>query len=217
MIAVINAGHFIDSEFPAKYRALIPAALKTAYAAVEDLYKTEVTLQVRSALAEKGHAVHWAVDHYIERLLKTAKLPFDYRWVSYQRPTGEYLQIRLPTSTMSISQLSNRAIVPRHASFRHNRSLNNAPFLNFPEFENERQVSGLPHLILAHGYQTLSFAYVGLPHWSDAEWIYRTPDLLKTPHLVVSEELKVEGSDVEAVVTLRDELIRWARDNKSDE
>ena len=132
MIAVINAGHFIDSEFPAKYRALIPAALKTAYAAVEDLYKTEVTLQVRSALAEKGHAVHWAVDHYIERLLKTAKLPFDYRWVSYQRPTGEYLQIRLPTSTMSISQLSNPANVPRHASFRHNRALNNAPFLNFP-------------------------------------------------------------------------------------
>jgi len=214
---MVNAGHFIDSEFPARFRALIPAALKAAYAAVDDLYKTEVILQVRSALAEKGHAIHWAVDHQIERLLKTLKLPFDYRWVLYERPTGEYLQIRLPTSTMSISQLPNPTNVPRHAFFRHNRALNNAPFLNFPEFDNELQITGLPHLILAHGYQNLSFAYVGLPHWSNAEWIYRTPNLLKTPHLVVSDESKVEASDVEAVVTLRDELSRWARDNANDE
>jgi hypothetical protein len=47
MVAMVNAGHFIDGEFPARFRALIPAALKAAYAAVDDLYKTEVILQVR--------------------------------------------------------------------------------------------------------------------------------------------------------------------------
>jgi hypothetical protein len=215
--AMINAGHFIDSEFPARFRALIPAALKAAYVAVDDLYKTEVIFQARSALAEKGHAIHWAVDHQIERLLKTRKLPFDYRWISYERPTGEYLQIRLPTATMSISQLPYPTNVPRHAFFRHNRALNNSPFLNLPEFDDERQITGLPHLILAHGHQNLSFAYVGLPHWSNSEWTYRTPNLLNAPHLIVSDESKVEASDVEAVVTLRDELSRWARDNANDE
>lgn len=214
----VNMKHFIDTEFPPAMRAHVPQALKLAYAAVDALYQTEPIFQVLSAKIGKGHVIGWAVDLQFERLLKSGKLPFDYAWVPFERPTGQYLQIRLSASTMSINQLPTPAAVPRHAYFRHNRALNNAPFLDLPEFDDERKIAGLPHLILAHGYQTLTFAQIGAPH-CDAErlgWIYRTSNLLQMPHVIEAEEPKVEATDVEAVVTLREELTRWARDHAND-
>jgi hypothetical protein len=215
----ISAKHFVDAEFPNVMRAHIPAALKTAYRAVEALYETTPLLQTVSAQVGKGHVIGWAVDHEFARLVDSGKLPsIKYRWVSYVRPTGRYLLLQLPASTMSISQLPEPAALPRHAYFRQNHVLNNAPFLNLPGFEEETRISGLPHLILAHGYQALSFAHIGVPHPEPRRhgWIYRTPNLLTMPHIVESEEPKVEAADAEAVVTLRDELNRWIRDHAND-
>jgi len=210
--------HFVDSEFPAALRAHIPAALKTAYGAVESLYQTTPMLEVVSAQVGKGHIIGWAVDYQLIRLIEAGKLPVKYRWVSFARPTGRYLLLELGASTMSISQLPESASVPRRSSFRENRALNNAPFLDLPEFENEHKIEGLPHLILSHGYQTLSFAQIGVlgPNAKRHGWLYRTPNLLKLPHLVESEEPKVEAIGTEAVVTLREELRRWLRDHDND-
>jgi hypothetical protein len=215
----VNVKHFVDTEFPAALRAQVPAALKLAYAAVEALYQTDVMFQVVSAQIGKGHIIGFAVDVQFERLLKTGKLPFDYRWAPFERPTGRYLELRLGASTMSINQLPEPAAIPRHAFFRQNRVLNNAPFLPYPEFDDERKIAGLPHLILGHGYQNLSFAQIGVlsPPSQQKGWIFRTPNLLMMPHVVETEEPKVEAADAEAVVTLRDELKRWARDHINDE
>ena len=209
---MVNPKHFVDSEFPPALQAHIPGALRTAYGAVKLLYD-EPLFQVRTAQIGKGHVIGWSVDQQIIKLIKTGKLPFDYRWVPFERPTGEYLQLRLASSTMSISQLPEPAVLPRPAYFRQNRSLNNAPFLDIPEFDDEREIVGLPHLILGHGYQTLSFAQIGVlpPNSLWKGWLYRTPNLMIAPHLVESEEPKVEAADAEAVVTLKDELKRWAR------
>lgn len=212
----INLQHFIDSEFPPVLRAYVPSALASAYTAVDELYDTVLLFTVTSARFNKGHVISWAVDFQIERLLKDGKLPFDYKWVPFDQPTGKYLQIYLPASTLSISQLPLPAAVPRHASFRHNRVLNNAPLLDFPEFQKEQRVTGLPHLILAHGYQQLSFAHIGVCDPESAGWIYRTPNLLKMPHAIESAEPKAEAADVDAEVTLREELMRWARDHAND-
>src|SRR5262245_20804801 len=104
-MGIASAQHFVDSEFPLSLRAKIPSALKLAYAAVETLYDSEPIFQVVSARVGKGHVIGWAVDLQFERLLKAKELPLDYRWAAFQKPTGRYLQIRLPSSTLSISQL----------------------------------------------------------------------------------------------------------------
>jgi hypothetical protein len=213
-VSPIKAKHFVDAELPPAQRALIPQALRTAYAAVDQLYQQEPLFSVRSALINKGHVVAWAVDRQIERLLTSGQLPYPYRWTPFQRPTGEYLQITLPTSTLSISQLPSPTDVPRHAFFRQNRILSNAPFLNLDGFEDEMRISGLPHLLLTHGYQTFTFAHIGVlhPEANRFGWIYRTPNLLKEPHVVETEMPPEEAADAEAVVTLRDDITRWVRE-----
>lgn len=210
----IKAKHFVDAEFPPAQRAVIPAALRNAYEAVEQLYLQEPLFSVQSAIINKGHVIAWAVDLQIERLLTSGRLPHDYRWCPFERPTGKFLQIRLPTSTLSISQLPLPTDVPRHARFRQNRILSNAPFLDLDGFEDESKISGLPHLILSHGYQDLSFAYIGVLH-PEAErfgWIYRTPNLLNQIHVVETDVPAEEAVDAEAVVTLRDDIARWVHE-----
>jgi hypothetical protein len=210
----IKAKYFVDAEFPSAHRAVIPPALRAAYKAVEQLYENEPLFSVESARINKGHVVAWAVDRQIERLLTSSQLPYDYRWCPFERPTGKYLQIRLPTSTLSISQLALATDVPRHAHFRQNRILSNAPFLDLEGFEEESRISGLPHLILTHGYQELSFTHIGVLHPEPQQfgWIYRTPNLLKEIHVVETEMPAEEAADAEAIVTLRDDISRWLRE-----
>jgi hypothetical protein len=210
----IKAKHFVDAELPPAQRALIPPALRRAYGAVEQLYQQEPLFSVESARINKGHVIAWAVDQQIERLLTSGQLPYDYRWSPFERPTGKFLQIRLPTSTLSISQLPLATDPPRHAHFRQNRILSNTPFLDLDGFEDESEINGLPHLILTHGYQKLSFAHVAVLHPEPHRfgWIYRTPNLLTEIHAVETEMPAEEAADAEAIVTLRDGIARWVHE-----
>lgn len=215
----VSAKHFVDSEFPAVHRAAVPAALTSAYSAVSALYKEEPLFDVESARIGRGHIVAWAVDRQIEKLITSGRLPFDYRWTPFERPTGKYLQIRLASSTLSINQLSEPIDIPRDAYFRTNRVLANNPFLPLNgEFEEERKVAGLPHLIMTHGYQELYFVHIGVLHPRPKKfgWIYRTPNLLKEIREIEPDPgSPEEAADVEAVVTLKEEIARWLRDNES--
>jgi hypothetical protein len=215
---VVQASDFVESEFPSQYQRLIPPSLKVAYDAVDALYATEPLFGVESAAIGKGHVIAWAVDRQIEKLVETNQLPFDRRWVPFEKPTGKFLQLRLPASTLSINQLPFAQAIPRRAQFRHNRILNNQPCFDLPEFEEERKITGLPHLILSHGYHKLEFANIGIlsPRPHREGWIYRTPNLLNIPHIVASDLAPVEGADVEADVSLKElkeEIIRWVHDN----
>lgn len=214
----VRAKDFVESEFPVHHQVLIPPALTTAYKAVSSLYKNEPLFDVLSARIGMGHVIAWAVDRQIEKLVESKQLPFDYRWVPFEKPTGQFLQLRLPTSTMSINQLPSSTAVPRRAWFRHNRILNNQPCFDWPEFEDERQVTGLPHLTLSHGYQNLTFAHIGIlnPRAERFGWIYRSANLLDLPQVVSPDLPPAEAVDVEAEVSLKElqeEIIRWTQDN----
>lgn len=193
---------FIDSEFPIRYRSLIPAALKVAYNAVEEIYKDTPLLSIPSAKYGKGDLIAYSVDFYLEGLLKSGQLPFDYSWASYERETGKYLQIRLPTATLSISQVPRANAVPRDAMFRNNAAFNNQLLL--PGFEEDNQVYGLPHLILTHGYQDLTFAHIGLAHPTQRSWLSHTPNLMQMPHPVSSSLPAEEGIDIDVKVSLKE-------------
>jgi hypothetical protein len=115
---------------------------------------------------------------------------------------------------MTISQVSDPSKQPRDAKFRENARLINDPFIPELEMDEDREVSGLPSFLFVHGYQDLSFAHFGVPHSRHhRDYIYRTGNLLFLPHEVSSSVAPVENTDVEATMTLKEEIDKWRKDH----
>ena len=206
---------FLDDQFPAKFRPLIPSTLRTAYRHAEHLVANETILQIESAQDNKGRLISYAVDFGFVRLIETGALPFDFSWEYFARPTGRYLAIRASHSVITVSQVSDPTKQPRNAIFRENRRLNNQHFLDLPGFQDER-ITGLPHLLIAHGYQSLDFAHLCVPDPVHTNgYRYRTGNLLNTPHEVHSEIPPPENTetDFDNLNLLKEDIDRWTRDH----
>lgn len=115
---------------------------------------------------------------------------------------------------VTISQVSDPAKQPRDVVFRANKRLHNQLYLDLEEFINENRVLGLPHILLLHGHQTLDFIHLGIPYGRhSAGYIYRTPNLLNIPHDVTAQQAQEENTDIEAMMSLREEIERWQGEN----
>jgi hypothetical protein len=83
--------------------------------------------------------------------------------------------------------------------------------------EDEKEdTSGLPHILLLHGHQSLDFAHLAIPepmHWLGFQ--HKTANLMLMAHAVPEPEIPMEETDIEAVMTLKEEIDRWRRDNES--
>lgn len=209
----VNAERFLFDQIPVVNRSLIPATLKTAYAAVRLLVQQEPILQVASAEDNRGRLISWGVDLAFERLIKTGQWRVEYNWKEFAKPTGRYLEIRLSHSVLSISQISNPKQQPRNVVFRENARLQNNQFL-FPWMTGHQEVSGLPHFLLTHGHQELRFAHIAIPCAEHGRgYLYKTPNLLMMPHEVTGDEPEPEFTDKAAIITLKEEIEKWQRDN----
>jgi hypothetical protein len=211
----VDIGHFLRDQLTRPRQAMLPPTLRTAYKAAADLAKDEPILEVASAADNRGRLVSWAVDVAIERLIKTGKWPFDYEWKYFEKPTGRYLQIQFGAATMSVSQVERPKKPPRHALFRGNAAMMNYKFL-FPEMEERRKIDGLPAFVLIHGHQELNFIHIGMAYPRRRKWLYRTPNLLLTPHAIESTEPPIEAQDEESIITLKElkeEIAKWRRDS----
>lgn len=217
------AEEFLLNQIPLRFRALIPPVLKDARAAAAIIAKAEPVLQVPSAEDNHGRLISWAVDLGIQKLIDSNQWPVSYRWRNFARPTGRYLQIVMSHSVMSISQVSDPTIQPRDVRFRQNARLNNEPYLDLKEFEDVRQVAGLPSFLLIHGRVERGelaedFAHIGIPHPTHSkDYIYKTPNLMNLPHPVTTELPPVEDTESDAVMTLKEEIEKWRRDNGFEE
>lgn len=210
----VSAEHFLLDQFPVKHRPSIPTTLKTAYSAAGLLISQEPILQVPSAEDNRGRIISWAVDLAIERLIKTGQWPFDCQWKEFAQPTGHYLEVRLSHSVLSVSQVSNSRKQPRNVVYRENGRLNNEPFFDFDEFRKELEVQGLPHFLLVHGHQELTFSHLAVPHaLHRRDYIYRTPNLMNMPHEVPIDAPPVEVTEFEAAMTLKEEIEKWRKDH----
>jgi len=212
----VNPADFVADQWPRAKQSLVPTTLKTAYLAVEQMVADEPILQVWSAQDNRGRLISWAVDLGFQRLIDSGGLPFDYRWVWFSQPTGRYLEIRLPHSIATISQVNDPRKQPRNVGFRENGRINNQPFFDLPEFEDEQKVTGLPHLLLLHGHQELSFAHLAVPHPTHhRNFRYRTQNLLHLPHEIETDGPPAENTDTdfEALGLLKDDIAKWRRDN----
>lgn len=212
----VNPADFVADQFPKQYWPLIPTTLRTAYAAVDKMVRDEPILQVKSAQDNKGRFVSYAVDFGFVRLIESGSLPFDYRWSSFAKPTGRYLEIRLSHSVVSISQVADPKSQPRNVVFRANGRLNNEPFFNLSEFEDEQRVKGLPHLLVLHGHQSLTFAHLAVPHpCHHRDFRYSSENLLNLPHELETEGPPPEDTDIDldALNLLKDDITKWRRDH----
>lgn len=210
----IDASHFLSDQVPRERQALLPPTLKTAYAAVQVLIANEPILQVPSAVDNRGRLISWAVDLGIERLIKSGQWPVECRWQQFEQPTGRYLEVLLSHSRLTISQVAAPKTQPRDVGFRHNARLINDPFLPFTELADDRKIQGLPCFLLVHGHQTLDFTHICVPHpRHHRNYIFRTPNLLLTPHLVASTVPPVEHTEFEDTMTLKEEIEKWRRHN----
>jgi hypothetical protein len=216
------AEQFLLDQVPLRYRALIPAVLKDARAAAALVAKSEPILQVPSAVDNHGRLVSWAVDLGIEKLIRSGRWPVECSWQPFAHPTGRYLQIRFSHAVMSISQVADPTIQPRDVRFRHNARLNNQTSLRMPEFDDTRSVAGLPSFLLVHGKLVRGeieddFAHIGAPHpVHSRDYIYRTPNLMNLVHDASSDLPPVEETDKGEIVSLKQDIEKWRRDNGYD-
>lgn len=205
---------FLEDQFPEKLRTLIPPAIKKAYEAADSLALDSPILQVGSALGNSGRLRAWAADLAIERLIQTGQLPFDYDWANYAKPTGKYLRIRLESSLMSVSLVARPKKPPRKVIFRNNNALGNPQFDLFPDTQSEVKIEGLPNFVLVHGHTKPDFAHIGMPNPNLNRWGYISSNLMSLPHQIKSiDAVPVEAADEEAVLSLKQELEKWQKDN----
>lgn len=206
---------FLYDQVPLSLQSMIPTTLKTAYAAADDLISGEPILQVQSAEDNGGRIVQWAVDLAFQRPIENGQWPFDFRWQYFAAPTGRYLEIRPSHSVMTISQVADPRKQPRDVCFRANKRLRNQGWLRgLPNPYGEGATSGVPHILLTHGYQTLNFAYLGIPHDTHhLGYQYRTPNIMQMPREASTPVYPIEDTDHDAVMSLKDEIDKWRRDN----
>jgi hypothetical protein len=213
---IVSPRCFVDDQFPPRLRHLIPTTLKTAYRAAEEIIAGIPLLSMAKKRGESGRIISYAVDFGFNRLVESGALPFDKSWESFARPTGRYLALRPSHSIITISQIADPLKQPRNVLFRANARISNAPFFDLPEFENESNVEGAPHILLTHGYQSLNFSHLCIPdpvHQNG--YRYRTDNLLKTPHEIESEGPPPEDTDTdfENLNLLKEDIAKWRRDH----
>jgi hypothetical protein len=206
---------FVKDQVPMALRSFVAPTMKAAYEAAALLVKNEPILNVPSAEDNRGRIIQWAVDLGFQRLVESGQWPFDFRWTFFEKPTGRYLEILPSHSVITISQVSDPAQQPRDVLFRANKRLNGQAWLfGLPQPEEMKPSVGIPHVLLIHGHQTPDFAHLGIPKGEHHRgYHYRTPNLMLMPHVVASTEPAVEDTDIEAVMTLKEEIDKWRRDN----
>lgn len=216
----VDPRHFVEDQFPTKYRHLIPTTLKTAYRAAASLIDDNPILAMAEMRCERGRIVAWAVDLGFSRLVETGALPMDKSWEYFARPTGRYLALRPSHSVITISQIADPTKQPRNVVFRQNARVSNQPFLELPGFEREAELAIEPHILITHGHQDLEFSHLCLPDPDHRNgYRYKNENLLHLPHEIEATGPAPEDTDIDldAIATLKDDIDRLRRDHGDSE
>lgn len=177
--------------------------------------KDEPIFNVPSAIDNRGRVVQWSVDLAFERLVASGKWPFDILWRPFERPTGRYLEILPSHCVITISQVADHTKQPRDVRFRMNKRMNGQAWLtNLPMPDEEKASFGVPHVLLLHGHKTPNFAHLAMPRGEHEKGFhYKSSNLMLMPHAVAPTEPPVEQTDIEAVMTLKEQIDKWRKDN----
>ncbi len=206
---------FINDQVSAQVQGQMPETLKRAYRAADMVCEETPFLQTPTVQANKGRLYSWAVEFALERLIKNGAWDCDYQWSHYTKPTGRFLEVRLPHSRLSISRVKDPKKQPRDVRFRNNMRLNNQLTL-LEEMQEEQAIQGLPHILLTHGGGDPDFAFLGIPHVVHSKgYLGRTGNLMLRPHVVVDSRVPIEDTDYEddELLGLKEDIEKWLKEN----
>lgn len=209
-----KAEAFVRDQLPMQQWRVIPQVLRTAYRAVDELMLDTAFLQAESAQDNRGRLISFAVDYGVQRAIENGSITCDYRWVSFHKPTGRYLQLRFSHSTASISQVRCAFRQPRPVVFRENARLRNQGVLELPGLDDDQFVNGFPDFLIVHGYQDLYFAHLSVPSAdSQIGYEWQSPNLLKFAHEIESSDPAPEDTDydVAELTTFKEEIQKWSQ------
>lgn len=216
---MLNAEVFVRDQIKPNLWPKFSTLLRSAYAAADELVRDNPILQVKSAEDNKGRVISWAVDFAAERAVETGALPCESKWMSFNDPTGRYLELRFAHSRLTISQVSDASRQPRNVGFRENARLSNEQgvfdFAGVIEGEDD-DVTGLPHILFLHGHQSLRFAHLAVPSpTSRRGFVWRSPNLMALPHEVPKDGPDPEDTDYDLneMKLLKERIEKWRRDN----
>ena len=204
------AEQFLYGEVPPDLHPLFPSALRRAYTAADEMIERHPLLATPGGKYQRGDLIALAADYEFELLIKANSLPFEPSWEFYARPTGKHFVMRTPRAHITISQVDDPDLRPRNAVYRNIFAIPNGRYLfdymnKEIERDKERQ---LIHIL--HGYQSLTFAYLTLPHPKQNKHVWSSRNLMNIPHVVSSSLPKAEGpadpQDPEAIENLERHL-----------
>jgi hypothetical protein len=214
-VAANRAQDLIDEEFPSIYRPLVPAALKRAYASVDQAIDKMDFLGTPSGKFHRGDLVVLATEFEFLRLVKEGTLPFDPVFEEYASATGKHLVLKSPRANITINQVDYPHKKPRWARFRDEMAVPTADYL-FPDWNRAREEDATrKHVLLLHGYGQLRFSNLSVPHPSENRLVWSTEDLMKLPDEAEAAfgsggEGPTESPDAELI----DDIIKTVRDAK---
>lgn len=195
---------------------MLPTALRRAYAAASRLMETEPFLATPGGKFQRGDLIAVASECEIERLIVSGQLPFERSWEPYARPTGLHLVIWTARARLTISQVVDADIKPRHAYFRDNYAMTNHRYLfDFmnEELDNRKERK---HLLLMHGYKDLTFAHLAVPHAKKNQIIAKSPNLANLPHSIADDLPQPEGPTDSPDPEALDAIRKYLRDHLDD-
>lgn len=215
-VSMSQAEIFLSDQLPQPIRNSIPTTLRNAYKAADAYINETPFLHVKSAKDNRGRIISWAVDHAFETLVESGQWGnATCQWNQFNSPTGHYLEIVLGHSVLTISQIKNPNRQPRDARFRQNKRFNNQLCLNFENHKKNLTIDGRPHILLLHGYQSLSFSYLAVPNEDhQLGYVYKTPNLMLQSHQRHDGDVvPAEDTNTEAVMTLKEDINRWEKNS----
>jgi hypothetical protein len=96
-------------------------------------------------------------------------------------------------SRITLAQVEHPGQKPRNAAYRDEFAVPNSVYL-FEEMNEEvRREDGLRLIHIIHGYQTLNFAHLALPHPKQNKNVWTSPNLMKIPHEITTDLPPAEG------------------------
>ncbi|KDA02596.1 hypothetical protein [Hyphomonas oceanitis] len=211
----VHPRNFLFDQVPVSLQQVVPTVLSTAYKAVRRIVSDEPIFQTTSARQNLGRMMSWSVDRGFEQAIENGALPFDYSWEDFDRPTGKFLAIRPSHSVVTISLTSTPTKQPRTVVFREQAKRLNCQ-LDWVDMQDEdHEITGLPHILLLHGYWNDGFAHLAIPRADcNYDFSYRTENLFNLPHASSEAGPPPEGpdGDFDAIELLKEDIDRWRKD-----
>lgn len=212
------AEDFIHSQLSNQQISLIPTTLKQAYDVAKAIADEEPIFQIPSAQFNRGRIIQWSVEFYFERLVRSKHWPFKCNWATFGNNNGRYLEIHTGDAILTICQTALHDKQPRDAKFRSNLRLSGQGdlFYNY-DFLDEKEIRPA-HILLLHGHQSLNFSYLAIPKPAHhAGFLYKSSNLMLMPHGVTESVSPVVNTDMDIVLELKDEIVKWHYDNEKNE